>query len=214
VLPFLYGLYKIVGISLSQTVHLFCVLYVCGVFIASDHHVHLSQANECSISSTAIAPPEIKLNGDEKITIDLGEEYKEPGFIVYDSKKHKYDKEVKIETNLDINTPGEYTITYKLQGKEKKRTIIVLEKVSYKIELESIDNEETIYLRINDEYIEPGYKVIDNNGNDVTASFDVSVTGDVDISNPGTYKIVYEIMHNISYNTFKILYPLQALYHR
>ena len=72
----------------------------------------------------------IELEGSDIVTLYVGEEYKEPGFIVYDSKKHKYDKEVKIETNLDINTPGEYTITYKLQGKEKKRTIIVLEKVS------------------------------------------------------------------------------------
>ncbi len=71
--------------------------------------------------------PEIKLNGPETITIDLGDEYKEPGVkSVVDNGDGKLDvKNVTINSKkVDTNKVGTYEVTYTaLDGLKNKTTV-------------------------------------------------------------------------------------------
>ena len=51
------------------------------------------------------------LNGDDEVTLEYGDKYKEDGFTVRINGKN-YEKNVSIETNLDENKIGEYKIKY------------------------------------------------------------------------------------------------------
>ena len=50
---------------------------------------------------------------------------------------------------------------------------------------------EEVYINLGDDYIEPGYKALDKDGNDV--SNQVKITSNVDFSKAGTYEIMYSI---------------------
>ena len=58
--------------------------------------------------------------------------------------------------------------------------------------IETENEEETIYLKVNEEYKEPGYKIVNNNGEDVTNIVEVKVEGEVDVSKKGTYTLTYK----------------------
>lgn len=113
----------------------------------------------------------IQLNGSEVITIYEKENYNEPGYIVLDYNNNEVYKEVKIDSNLDINTPGEYTIIYKiptfLLGTKTKRTVIVQSNPIANAKLELI-GDEYIELNLNDTYTDQGIKC-NLDGNDCTS---------------------------------------------
>ena len=73
-----------------------------------------------------------KLNGEETITIEVGKEYKEPGYIAIVNQKDK-EKDVKVISNLNVNAIGEYEISYTLdfnkikKQKELKRKVKVID---------------------------------------------------------------------------------------
>lgn len=76
--------------------------------------------------------PEIKLLGSETITIAVGEEFKDPGATAYDKVDGDLTKKIKTEGKVDVNTIGEYSITYTVSDKagnkaSKERKVIVKE---------------------------------------------------------------------------------------
>lgn len=74
--------------------------------------------------------PTIKLNGSEKITVDLGEEYKDPGIkSVVDNSDGKMDvKEVTVNVSkVDTNKIGTYEVTYTAQDALKNKTVVTRE---------------------------------------------------------------------------------------
>lgn len=54
--------------------------------------------------------PSIKLNGNSLINLNVNEEFNDPGVTVSDNCTK--DVQVNVSSNLDITTPGSYTITY------------------------------------------------------------------------------------------------------
>lgn len=87
--------------------------------------------------------PEIKLNGSEEITVNLGEKYKEPGVkSVTDNSDGKIDtKEVTINSkDVDTSKVGTYEVTYTVQDSLKNKTTItrkvkVVSKIKNAVEL-------------------------------------------------------------------------------
>lgn len=74
--------------------------------------------------------PTINLNGSEKITVDLGEEYKDPGIkSVVDNSDGKMDvKEVTVNASkVDTNKIGTYEVTYTAQDALKNKTVVTRE---------------------------------------------------------------------------------------
>lgn len=141
----------------------------------------------------ATLKPSINLKGEEIITLELNEEYKEPG---YTSSYFNKDltKSVKVENNVDNTKIGEYSIIYTVKTKKclkdnsVKRIVKVVDKISPEITLEGKENI-TIYL--NNEYKELGYKAVDNYDGDITEN--VITTNNVDKTKIGEYKIIYKV---------------------
>ena len=62
-------------------------------------------------------PPEITLNGKERITIKLNSEYKEPGFSSIDNYDGDLTDKVTISGNIDTTTLGVYKLLYEVTDK-------------------------------------------------------------------------------------------------
>ena len=136
------------------------------------------------------------LAGDETITLYQGNDFIEPGYDAYDKKDNNLVDDVKINSNLNINEPGEYEIKYELNGITKTRKVKIVPKEnknSYTfIYLNTVNNDVNIYLKVGDKYNEPGYKVFNSNGKNLNDS--VKITGNVNTSKKGTYRLTYSVI--------------------
>ncbi len=134
----------------------------------------------------------IKLYGDKSMTLDYGEKYSEPGYKAR-MFGNNITKKVKIDSNV-ADKLGKYRIIYKYKYKFALIPVIRIRQVyreditGPKIELLEGDNFE---VTINTEYVEPGYKAIDNLDGDVTSK--VKVEGTVDVKTLGDYELTYTV---------------------
>ena len=142
----------------------------------------------------------IDLSGNREITIYKGDIYIEPGYTARDNKGNDLTEKVVVNNMIDISTIGTYEIIYTLNNTEVKRIINVLEKPTGAT-IMYLKGSTTIYLKVGDTYQEPGYKVIDSvDGN---LGDKVIVTGRVDTSKGGTYKLIYSVTNNSGITTSK-----------
>ncbi|MBR3898133.1 MAG: polysaccharide deacetylase family protein [Bacilli bacterium] len=79
--------------------------------------------------------PEIKLNGEEKVSITAGNSFTDPLASATDNCDGDISSNIVTEGSVDSNTPGEYTITYKIKDSSEneisvQRTVTVLKKSS------------------------------------------------------------------------------------
>ena len=133
----------------------------------------------------------INLNSDTNITINLNEEFIEPGYnATY--KKDDITNLVEVTNNVDNTKIGEYEIIYRVNYKNKyeevKRIVKVVDDESPVIKLKG-KKEETIWL--NNKYKEDGYTVTDNYDKDLEEK--VEVINNLDTSKEGTYEIIYKV---------------------
>lgn len=69
--------------------------------------------------------PEISLNGDANISLDVGSNYNELGATATDNYDGDLSNQISIYSNIDINTPGTYTVVYTVKdssGNENSTT--------------------------------------------------------------------------------------------
>lgn len=134
------------------------------------------------------------INGEQNITLYQGSDYIEPGYIAYNSKKADLTNNVTITSTLDTSKIGEYEITYTIGDLTETRKITIVEKpkeYTY-IYLKLVNNDINLYMKKGEEYIEPGYQVFSGTGVDLTNQ--VKVTGKVDTTKAGTYKLIYSVI--------------------
>ena len=143
------------------------------------------------------------LNGEENITLYEGSDYIESGFKAYNSKDENLNSQVIIKSTLDTDEVGEYEITYTLGEIVKTRKISVVTKpASYTyIYLKTVNNSVNVYLKVGEKYEEPGYQVFSGSGQDLTSQ--VKVTGTIDTSKKGNYKLTYSVVdsNNVTIST-------------
>lgn len=141
----------------------------------------------------------LELEGSSEVNLYQNSDYIEFGYRAYNSKNEDLTNEVKIESNLDIKTIGEYEIVYTLKDIKKIRKVNIVEKPKdyVYIYLNAVNNNVNLFLRAGDEYVEPGYRVFSNSGNKIES--DVLVTGMVDTSKAGTYTLVYSVVDSLGY---------------
>lgn len=131
----------------------------------------------------------IKLIGDKKVTVNYGDKYSESGYkLKVFGKDLTGDIKVSNKVKEDI---GIYKVNYSYKFLFYKisssRVVEVKDIKGPKIEL---INGNEIDVVINENYEEFGYTAIDNKDGDITS--EVKVTGEVDTSILGEYKITYE----------------------
>jgi hypothetical protein len=76
--------------------------------------------------------PNIRLNGDNRILINVGETYSELGYVAIDRDEGDISNDVIVDTNLDITKAGTYTITYNVKnskGKKSKQVVRIIKVV-------------------------------------------------------------------------------------
>lgn len=127
----------------------------------------------------------IKLKGNKSITLEVNNEYKEPG-ITISGTKNKY----KTIGNVNTKKLGKYTITYKINflktTKKTTRTINVVDKIPPVITL----NNQDIILYQDETFSEPGYEVTDNYDKNVK----ITIDGTVNTKEIGEYTLTYTAM--------------------
>lgn len=130
------------------------------------------------------------LNGDTDIIINQHDSYVDYGFKAYDNHGNDLSNKVIVSGEVNNEVVGEYTITYTLGNLIKTRTISVITQINQVTYL-ILNGPASIFLKVGDTYQEPGYTVIDNLENNLTNK--VTVSGKVDPTKVGTYKLKYSI---------------------
>ncbi len=102
-------------------------------------------------------PPVLELKGGEKITLWVGQEYKEPGYTATDNCDGDLSGSVKVTGSVNTKKKGSYTLTYTVQDTYKNKTSVT-RTVNVKGELSNSDqllntvtpNGKVIYLTFDD----------------------------------------------------------------
>lgn len=140
----------------------------------------------------------IELIGDEKVTVEVFEDYQEAGAQLFINDKES-DEEVEIDASaVDTEVLGNYTVFYKYKDKDEitlERCVEVVDTVSPTITLK----EGKVEITEGDDYTEPGYSAEDNYDGDI--SDDVSVEGEVDPMKPGEYTLKYSVQDSSGNDT-------------
>jgi len=147
----------------------------------------------------------IKLNGNENITLNYGDEYIEEGAKAYfDSKEIK---NIKIDGNVDTSKVGKYKITYEVEHKSmfinqlKSTAYRYIEVVDKKEPILELNGNNKITLFIGNQFKDPGYKANDEYDGELTDK--VIVNNTVDFNKAGKYKITYEVEDSSNNKTIK-----------
>lgn len=164
--------------------------------------------------------PVITLLGDRTIEIPLGQRtVNEPGFSATDTQDGDITYAVKVTNNIDLNTPGTYTVTYNVMDSEgftdtETRTITILDPNSNSSsdnnsssnDITPYDGGQTytgsvpqikfpggnpLYLALGEEY-DTAYSAQDFEDGDLGASVKISGS-DFNINQTGTYTVTYSV---------------------
>ena len=132
-----------------------------------------------------------RLEGEERIVLQLGEDYVEPGYTATSMQMDLGDR-VQVENNIDSSILGKYYVKYTLDFLNRRydleRTIEVIDVIPPIITLNG-DAEISIYT--DDEYIDPGATAGDNYDGDITDR--IVINNELDNTYPGEYRIVYSV---------------------
>lgn len=141
----------------------------------------------------------INLIGEDIIWVYKDSEYYDIGYDAYDSKGKKLLNKVKISSNVDINTPGEYTVTYKLKNVEKTRKVVVTNNKNVETYINLI-GDDTVNISVGSEYQEYGYNVYDNKS---ILKYNVKVFNNINVNKKGNYSVVYSVVNDNGYTVMK-----------
>lgn len=134
----------------------------------------------------------LELIGASKITITLGNDYIESGYTATDSNDNDVTSEVKVNSNLKINEIGTYEITYSIGEQEVTRIVNIVEPNNGTYIY--LKGEKNVYLKLGENYKEPGYVAHDTIDGEITNV--VTVTGKVNSKQKGLYKILYSVTNS------------------
>lgn len=131
--------------------------------------------------------PVIELTGENEVNVCPKKEYKEDGYKAYDEYDGDLTAKVKITTNKD-------QVIYKVEDSSKNKTEIIrkLNRVDKDAPKITLKGGESYYVKLGNDYKDPGYEATDNCDGDVTAK--VEVSGKVDSNKEGVYEITYKVV--------------------
>lgn len=132
----------------------------------------------------------LELEGTEKITVILGDDYIEPGYKAYDKNGNDCTNQVEITSTIDTNTIGEYEILYSIDKINKIRYVSVIEPET----IIYLTGGKNMCLELGKKYNEPGYSATDSKDGDLTKK--VKVTGSVNHQKEGIYKRTYSVVNS------------------
>ena len=147
-------------------------------------------------TDTDTTPPDITLIGDDPYTVQAGSTYADPGYSCADETDAVGDLRLELDdSGLDVNAPGTYTLTYTctdLSGNASTdtRTVTVVAAgppADTTDPVITLNGPSTLTITAGTAYTEQGAACTD----DTDGSLQVTTTGTVDTSSPGTYTVTY-----------------------
>ena len=140
-----------------------------------------------------VVSPVITLKGEVYSTITVGTAYVEYGYVATDDCDGDITESVTVEGTVDTNTCGVYIIKYSVTDSSGNNSVIernvtVADMVSPVI---SLQGDTIMYLKLGEEYAEPGYTAIDNMDGDVSEK--VETESNLDNSKVGMYTVTYRV---------------------
>ena len=123
------------------------------------------------------------LVGDEDLTVNIGEEFRDPG-----AEPQGY----RTSGAADTSKTGDYVIEYSLMGRKLTRTVHVVDPDRIVLGLKGSPVQ---MVKQGEPYIESGAFATDKEGGRLDESY-ISIEGDVDTSQPGDYEITYTVSEN------------------
>lgn len=136
---------------------------------------------------------DIRLLGDQDVTLEVGNEYQEAGFVASTNAKDMSDKVI-VTSNVDTKSLGTYKVLYNLKidylnyNKTLSRNVYIQDTTKPTL---TVDSKKEFTHYIGDKYSEPKYTAIDNYDGDITKK--VKVKSNVNPKKRGTYQITYEV---------------------
>ena len=140
----------------------------------------------------------IDLDGEDLIMIYKDSEYVDPGYSARNNKGVDFTDKVVVSDDVNTSVVGDYKVIYTLGDTKVVRYVSVIEKPIGATSI-YLSGEVTMYLRVGDEYKEPGYTVIDSIDSNLTDK--VIVKNDVDTNKEGIYRITYMVTNSTGVST-------------
>ena len=140
----------------------------------------------------------IDLDGEDLIMIYKDSEYVDPGYSARNNKGVDFTDKVVVSDDVNTSVVGDYKVIYTLGDTKVVRYVSVIEKPIGATSI-YLSGEVTMYLRVGDEYKEPGYTVIDSIDSNLTDK--VIIKNDVDTSKEGIYRITYMVTNSTGVST-------------
>lgn len=148
---------------------------------------------------------EFSLNGADEITLEVGNKYKDPGFVAKLNNKNINDR-VSIESDLDEDKIGSYTIKYTLKiaflniNDTIERKINVIDNTA---PILTVNSNSEVDIVMYDEYTMPTYEAYDNVDGIITDR--VNIESNLDTTLEGTYTITYTVSDYSNNKTTKTI---------
>ena len=140
----------------------------------------------------------IDLDGEDLIMIYKDSEYVDPGYSARNNKGVDFTDKVVVSDDVNTSVVGDYKVIYTLGDTRVVRYVSVIEKPIGATSI-YLSGEVTMYLRVGEEYKEPGYTVIDSIDSNLTDK--VIVKNEVDTSKEGIYRITYMVTNSTGVST-------------
>ena len=143
-------------------------------------------------ADTDNTPPTITINGDNPYTIQAGTAYRDPGYSCADDTDDDKDLRLRLDdSELNVNAPGDYTITYTctdLSGNigTATRTVIVVGAYNAPPVI-TINGSSELTIQAGSAYEDAGATCTD----ETDGPLQVTTTGTANTDTPGTYHITY-----------------------
>ena len=127
------------------------------------------------VVSAILLTRDLALKGDAEMSINVGEEFKDPGTNM----------QSKVSGKVDVDVPGDYTLTYTKGDQKVTRVVHVVDPANLVL---GLYGDEQTRVKIGDPYIESGAYGIDKTSGPIT---EYKTSGEVDTSKEGSYEIKY-----------------------
>ena len=133
--------------------------------------------------------PVITLQGDTHTTHEAKTTFTDPGATAVDSFDGDLTESIQVSGTVNVDQLGTYELRYSVSDSsgntaEEVRTVEVVDTTKPVI---TLLGDQTMYVSQSDPYQEPGAEAVDHVDGPIT----VNISGAVDMSQPGTYTLVY-----------------------
>ena len=134
-----------------------------------------------------------KLIGDEVLTVEVYEQYNEPGIKAIIDKEDVSNNVIIDDSNVDINKVGTYEVIYKINYDDKEFQLVrTVKVVDNEKPVLTLKGEAEVIVEEGNVYQDPGCNVVDNY--DPKVKDKIQITNYVNTNEVGVYEVIYSVV--------------------